>query len=284
MSKKYLVLLFVLSVFIFSCQKEADFNMETGGSTGGGTTSSGLLTKIVMKSGTDSSVQNFLYTSTGKLTRFFSISREAGIPGFEDHRFVRNSQGIVDKSIYKNSDIASAGVDSIVMNVHYDAAKSRYKSWALQYDASGTIIRDSSEFQYDATGKIIGQAIYEDDGSGTYVLTNRLDYTYSGINVVSAKLSSVSGSTTSEDFTLNYQFDTKSAPLILGNECFLLFNNLFAYYYSGNNIVKITATYPSDPPEITSLSYTYNLLNKPITQTSVSASSSRTTLATYYYQ
>lgn len=284
MRTKYIVLFFVLSVLFFSCQKEVDFSMESGGTSGGGTTGSGLLTKIVLKAGTDSTVQNFYYNIAGKFMRTSSISVAAGVTGFEDYRFVRNSQGIIDKSISKSSDMLSSGIDSIITNVHYDAAKSRYKSWALEYNLFGTIIRDSSDFVYDANGKIIAQVVYEDNGTGTYAIANRLDYTYSGNNVLTAKLSSVNGSTTSEDFTINYQFDTKTSPLILGNECFLLFNNLFAFYYSGNNTVKLTTTYPSVPPETTSYNYTYNSLNKPVTQTSVMTPGSPTTLATYYYQ
>lgn len=274
-----LPLLSFTTLFLFSCQKE----IESPTTTNSGNNNNGTrLVKIVEKSGADSSVATFTYNTAGKLIGIATKGIEAG-NAFDDKKIiVRNSQGIIQKVIHKKSALNQYGIDSIISHVYYDAASARYTGWALNYLIFGEIIRDSIVLLYNSAGKVTTALAYEDDRVGTYEQNTRFDYTYSGNNLKSRKLSTLYSGTFSEDFTETEEFDSKISPLILGNEAFVL--DFPVSFYSANNTTKATITYPSDPTDTYIITYSYNSANKPLTALFNLMPGNTSFTYNYYYQ
>ncbi len=257
-----LTLSFLSCIVLFSCQKEKSFSNNNGGSTAGGATGTKLV-KMVFKAGADSSVFAYSYNSSGKLITITVTGKEGGSPLYNKKTFVRNSQGIIQKLVMEDADFIQAGIDSVVYKVRYDVSVSRYTGWTVSLDFGNGIQKDSIVYVYDGTGKIINEMGYGDGGTGTYQPSGKIEYTHSGNNIMTKKLYSYDQGVYSLDFTITDEFDTKTAPLILGIEGIISESNSIAPYYSSNNITKETVTYPNDPAEILTITYTYNSSNKP---------------------
>src|SRR5688500_7761059 len=122
----------VITAFIsFSCKKERSFDPDVTG--GSGNTASGLLERTATKFGTDSIGTFYEYDNQKRLIVYKSGGNFLGSSVETEIRFVRNRQGIIQKSILKTDFFASMGIDSIVRNVYYDASRSRYFSMAAAY-------------------------------------------------------------------------------------------------------------------------------------------------------
>src|SRR6266498_1176682 len=115
--KKLLFAVFAIASFLlFSCQKE----LTPDGFGGGGTSNaSGLLTKLIIKSGSDSNVASFSYSASNKLIGVNTTGIDAGTVIDTRERFVRNSQGIITQIITKDADLATQGIDSVVSYIGY---------------------------------------------------------------------------------------------------------------------------------------------------------------------
>jgi len=268
-----------------SCQKE--LSEQTGGTPsnpGGGNTSTGLLAKTVSKSGSDSTVLTFGYNSAKKLTSLNTTGISAGSAIDLTERFVRNSAGIITQTIMKSPTFAQYGIDSLVTNVHYNTSTARYTSRVTLIDLGIFSVLDSVALSYDASGKVIMEKDYVDDGSGGgYQEQSKTEYTYSGNNLLSVKSSSydVTTSTYDVDYTNTYTYDSKVSPLILGNDAFAID---YTDFFSANNITKIVVDVPSDPTQnqTTTSTFTYNSSNKPATSTAV-ITGGQTFTSTYIY-
>lgn len=249
------------ALFIVSCQKE--ISMETGGNPGSSgvpASSSALLTKTVSTSGSDSSVTDFIYNTANKLIGMNLTIDTAGISSYTSQAFIRNAQGIIEKIIIKGSALTQYGIDSEVTNIHYDAGLARYTSSATIINVLGYTVKDSSFFIYDASGKIITQESYVDNGTGG-ITKARIDFTYSGSNLASIKIYDYNSGSANLDLTETIEYDSKPSPLILGNEAFAINSPA---WYSSNNIVKVTTNLSTDPQtHVETYSYTYNSVNKP---------------------
>jgi len=265
-------------VFLFSCKKEEDF--ANGGNNSGGTNPTRLV-KMVTKSGSDSSVYNFTYNSSGKITGANLSGAESGQPIDLRISYIRNASGIIQKQILKSNEFASVGIDSIVTIVNYDAGNNRYKNAISVFSVFGFPIRDSIVFQYDASGKMISEIDYTDGGGG-YEPSTKTEYSYSGNNLLSEKFYSYNATSAAFDLdeTDTYEYDAKTNPLQFASDAVVL--NLVPFY-SANNVTKTTVV-ASNPADnyITTETYTYNSSNRPATSTSVTGSETATT--TYYYQ
>jgi hypothetical protein len=239
---------------------------------------------MVTKNGTDSAVHIYSYNSSGKLIDMTTTGIDQGDVLFNEETIVRNSKGIIQKIIFKDEQLIQSGVDSFIINVHYDESLSQYTSRAAIIDYGFEIWRDSVIFSYDPNGKMIAQTNFTDNGTGSYHPGGKADYTYTGNNMATAKLYSNNSGTYEEDFTLTLEYDTKTSPLILGNEAFLIDYQGLGGYYSSNNFTKQTVTYPSDPTETYTSTYTYNSNNLPATSTARVQPGNETYSSTYFYQ
>jgi hypothetical protein len=276
-----LATLSAVTILLFSCEKERDLaNKQNSGTDATGT----RLVKMVTKSGTDSAVHIYSYNSSGELIDMTTTGTDRGDILFNQETIVRNSKGIIQKIIFKDEQLIQSGVDSFLINVHYDENLSQYTSRVATIDYGFGIWRDSVIFSYDANGKMITASNFTDNGTGTYHTGGKLEYTYAGNNMATAKVFSYKSGAYEEDFTLTIEYDTKTSPLILGNEAFVIDYQGIGAYYSSNNFTKQTVTYPSDPTETYTSTYTYNSTNLPATSIAQVQPGSDTYSSTYFYQ
>ncbi|HET9826848.1 MAG TPA: hypothetical protein VFP87_16030 [Chitinophagaceae bacterium] len=272
-----IALLACIVAFLFSCQKEKD---SVGG--GGGGANSSRLTKMVLKSGSDSSVEEFTYNGVGKIIAFKWSGVDSGQPIDFRLSYIRNSSGIIQQQIMKSAELVAIGIDSIVTFVNYDAGNNRYKGAVSNIVFFGFSIRDSIVFQYDGTGRLVSEIDYEDAGAGMMPYT-KTEYSYSGSNLAGEKYydyNDVSG-TFDLSATNIYEYDSKINPLQFVADAPVLNMNPF---YSSNNITKTTYVDATDPTNnyVSTDTYTYDSSNRPAS--SVSVTGTNTTTTTFYYQ
>ena len=270
----------ILSLVLFSCQKEVDETLPNSGGNNGGTTGT-KLTKTIEKLGADSVATVYRYNSSGKIIAVDMVGVDAGQPYDYYLTYVRNNSGIIQKQIIKSSDLVQFGVDSILYLVSYDATNNRYKGAISNLSLFGIPLVDSIVFQYDGSGKLITEIDYSDVGFG-YAPSWKKVYTYNGNNLGTEKYYSFDANTNNYtlDYTSTYEYDTKTNPLQFVADA-PVFN--LDPFYSANNITKLTYV-ESDPTNnfVSTVSYTYNSSNRPLTD--VTTTGSEVTTTSYYYQ
>lgn len=280
-----LPLIAVTTAFLlFSCEKERSFDPD--GNNTGGSTNGELLTRTVTKFGTDSIVAIYDYDAQKRLISYKTFGSVAGSSVEIELKFVRNSQGIIQKSILKTDFFASMGIDSVVRNVHYDASKSRYTSMAAAYFDGSDDVQDSTLFTYNAAGKISSVEYFFDYATGVYSKDGKADYTYDGNgNVIKEKNYFFdAGANAYEAYDESvYEFDSKVNPIFLGNEGFV-FGDIITF--SPNNQIKKTYTDLADPSQngVATSTYTYNSSNKPVSAAQNDQSFPLPFATTYYYK
>src|SRR5688572_197459 len=133
----------IITLFLFSCKKEKSFDPNNPNGGGGGSTDSLLEKTVTQTDGGDSLVITYIYDSQKK---FIGYSAEESYQGDFYHReekFIRNSQGIIQKIVVKSFDLALLGIDSVFYAVHYNTSTSRYTSSVLTYDDGIDFFKDS---------------------------------------------------------------------------------------------------------------------------------------------
>ncbi len=279
---RFLITLSILScILLFSCQKESGFSINNNTSGGGGGTS-GLLVRLVSKSGSDSSILTFGYNSSSKLITF-NIQYDASDPnGIIRERIERNAQGIIQKIIFKSDVYQQAGLDSVIARVGYNSGKYTYK--VTSFDYVFLVAKDSTALIYDGAGKVITEKSFVDNGLGSYQEYRKADYTYTGNNIATVKNYSFDASTSSYSLVETYtydQYDNKISPIYFGIEG-ILFGS--AGFISSNNPTKSSITATGNPTDNYTITYTYNSSNKPLTASSTVQPGNATVSGKYYYQ
>jgi hypothetical protein len=279
MKRFFIILTGLGSLFLFSCQKEVtDTNMNGGG--GGGSVTGTLLVKMVVKSGSDSSVAEFSYNSN-KITSFKLSGVESGQDLDLRISYVRNTSGIIQKQTINSNNFVTIGIDSIVTIVNYDDANNRYKNAVSVFSFFGMPTRDSIVFQYDGAGRLASEIDYTDVGFG-YQPATKTEYSYIVNNLLSEKIYYYDEANSNYDLieTYTYEYDSQINPLQFVSDAPILNLNPF---FSANNIIKTTLA-SIDPADnyVSTETFTYNSSNRPSTSTSITGT--ETTTTTYYYQ
>lgn len=249
----------LLSLGLFSCQKEVEDIFA-----GSGNNASGVLQKVVTKSGADSTVFNFSYNGNNKLVEATTSGIDSGNVIDIREIFIRNGQNIITQIITREANLTANGIDSVITKVNYSGG--RYINRVSAIDLFGFFtFRDSVVLTYNGSGNVITEEDFLDVGTG-YQPNIRTEYTYSGKNISVVKVSAFDDISNSyaEQYSRSLSYDAKTSPLILGNEAFAI----GAYnWFSGNNVVKSVAVSTTDPTqnEIQDVTYTYNAFNKPVT-------------------
>lgn len=284
MRKGLHIIVAVTALLLFSCKKERSFDPDNTGTGGGGSTS-GLLTKSVFHILGDSITAAFSYDAQKRL---FSVHYTGEVDGEEideQLKFVRNAQGIIQKAVLKTPDYVVAGIDSAEYILNYNSTTSRYTSRVMTIDFFGSIIRDSIAFTYNSSGKISQEEQLYDEGNG-YEKLSRVEYTYdAGGNLTKAKVylfDDASGSYIASEQDV-YEYDNKISPFNLGIEAFLMGD---ATLVSKNNIIKDTYTDLEDASnnDVGTTVYLYNAANKPKSSTMIYQAEGIPYLTNYYYQ
>src|SRR6185295_2855120 len=114
----------LVSIILFSCQKEVSFGngSGSGGGTGGGGSTGNTLVKTVAKTGTDSVVTTYSYNASKKLINQTIVGMQQGTDLGNEYRYYRNASGIITSYTQINPNLVVVGIDSVTTIVHYDAA------------------------------------------------------------------------------------------------------------------------------------------------------------------
>jgi len=177
--RKSIAGLAIITLCLYACKKERSFDPDAGGSTGGGTTGT-LLTKAVTQLGVDDSLSVFYGYDNQK--RLISYRYDGVVDGDNftgESKLIRNTQGIVQKVVVKSNDLSGLGIDSMVYAVNYNTGSSRYTSSVLTFNDAGFIVKDSTAYSYNASGKLSQSEEFLDDGvSGGYSKISKTEYSY----------------------------------------------------------------------------------------------------------
>jgi hypothetical protein len=286
---KKLLILPILSIVLFACQKEISFedpNVTPPSGGGGGNTTGTKLVKLVQKSGSDSAVVNLTYNSANKLTSYSEVQVSGGQTADLSVNLIRNSSNIITQAVITSSQLAPLGIPSITTNFNYDAATSKYKYSILSISILGTTYKDSTTFTYDVSNRLTTATTYADDGTGSgYLLDSKEEYTYTGSNVASVKASTFNDQTNvfDVDVTESYEYDAKVNPSQFVSDAVVLrILGTYASFFSANNITKQTTVDATTGTEVITMAYTYNTSNRPTVGTLTAAAGTAT--VTYYYQ
>jgi hypothetical protein len=277
----------IIALCLFSCKKEKSFDPNNPNGGGGGTSDSGLLDRIDTKLGTDSIGILYQYDNQKRFIGYKTGGVVFGNAIEVELKLVRNTQGIIQKIILKNSEFSSMGVDSMVRVVHYDASKLRYSSMAAAYFDGSDDVKDSTAFSYNNAGKLVQAEYFFDDGSGSgYEKEEKVEYTYDANGNVTKEKSYVFDpflNVYEQSSQYEYEYDNKVNPLIAGNEGLVIGD---INIVSTHNITKNTYTDFVDPDlnDASTGTYTYNSINKPITLTQTSAAFPIPVVSKYYYK
>lgn len=285
--RKILIALSAVVLVMSACQKEGSFEETSGtpgsgGGTGGGTTPTGLLARSVYVAGADSIMVDYGYDASKRLVTF-NYTTTGG--GNQFKRVVRNSAGIMTRYVVKSEELLSLGIDSIITNVNYDAAKSQYTYSISSVNVSGMTYVDSTHFTYDGSGNLTAKTAFARGGLTPYQPYQKSEYTYASGNVTSEKFYSANASRGWDlEGTYNYTYDNKVNPVKLGAEAMIALDD--ASYFSNNNATVLSYVDGSDPSYNYTLTstFTYNSANKPSGGTAVETPGSASYTLRYYYQ
>jgi YD repeat-containing protein len=277
------LILSALALFLFSCQKEIEFDFGNGGSGVG--PRDGVLIKAVSKTDADSIVVNYTYDGSKRLLSEKITGNSQGIDVGSDLRIIRNSAGIITGLVQKANALQQSGIDSVITKVYYNQGASRYSAKVFEISLFGFTVKDSSVLVYDGTSKIIREDMYQSDPlTGSYVLTLKSEYTFSANgNLESIKQYDLSSGTSNHVSTITYAYDSRVNPLRLNNEALVIGNPVLL---SANNVATgqfedvIT---PANNITITN-TYTYNSFNKPLSGITTQNPGNMVSDNSFYYQ
>src|SRR5689334_2316409 len=117
--KSFLFIVAMVSIILFSCQKEIDWGL------GGNTVADKQLVKINSKTGTDSTLIEYFYDASKRLTREKTTGISAGTDLGNELTITRNSSGIITKTVQKAAALTAAGIDSVVTRYNYNTGTSK---------------------------------------------------------------------------------------------------------------------------------------------------------------
>lgn len=285
--RKLLFAFTVATLAMTACQKEE--SLENGGNNPGGGTKDSLLTRVVYVAGADSVVNEYGYDASSRLisAKFSSTSGSN-----QQTQIYRNASGVITRYTLKGDDLSSLGIDSLVTDVSYDAAKSHYAFSKSVVMVSGLSYEDSTAFSYDANGNMIAKVSYAKAGPSPYVPYAKTEYTYTGSNVVSEKYFTYDATATNPwalELTYNATYDAKVNPLNFGPEGLMAltdFTYASAPFGSANNALQFDFVDNADPTNNFSFTtaYTYNSSDKPSGGTAAVTPGSGSYTLRYYYQ
>lgn len=282
--KKILFLLTVITLTVLSCQKEIDW--------GTGNSADQALYRVKSKTGTTDTTQvDYFFDANKKLVRELTNGIGNGQDLNNDLVIVRNSSGVITKTIQKAATLLAAGIDSVVTIYNYNSATSRYTSSVFTITIAGFGVADSAVYTYNVNAMIAKDEHYL-SVVGLPIplpptLSARNTYTYSadGKNLLSVATDAATnpGDPLSPATAQTFTFDVKKNPLIILNEAILLGRTGL---YSACNPTKAALTNTIDPTQDFTMDYTYkyNSANKPDSSYGTKTPGGDITATKYFYQ
>jgi hypothetical protein len=271
MQKCTLLLLALACILTFSCKKNrgGDDDGSTNNSAPTDTTaiSKNFLSKVVSTTGANVTTNTYLYDEQGRLSWFSNTSTQADY--FEDtSKIIRDADGFIKQIVYRSdssSKYADPKLDSVVFNVFYNAASSKYTHKVLKYKSYGVNFKDSSVYTYDGQNRIIKEDAYYFDykTTKTYIKWAQYDFIYSSNEDMTSRKTvyyNIDDDKTDYPFDITYTYHDKGVNLLnLGNEGIVLGikQNISAKVPS-----KVIGNYLLSPQYNREYTYTYKFNSK----------------------
>jgi hypothetical protein len=255
--KKVLSVLIVALIFT-ACKKDDE-------KTAGG----GLLEKMVLVDGGDSTVGRFTYDGNNRISEYLYISSSGGVIDTFRLNLTRDAAGRIMQVTQKENSRTPA-----IYNITYNGSSSQLKSVVIDYTA------DKDSFSYVYNGNTIVQNSYYKYAGGSYSPTNKQEYTVQNGNIVTVKDFDLLSGATDIEVTNTYdankpaQFRTVEEVLITG------------FFEPGlsNNITKSQTVVPSTPSlnDMITLTYSYASSGQPLSAVVTGTNFGTGTLKYYY--
>ena len=267
-----MIMLAVLSTSLFTACNPDNPDPVNPEPTDTSQISKNLLAKTVFTSGSNVATKIFQYDAQNRLAWYSNTSTEPGY--FEDtSRIVWDAGGHVAQIIYSSDTtklrFPDPKVDSVVYNIFYDAAASKYTYKLTQYTMFTTKYKDSMAYSYDANSHITQANDYYFDfkTTKTYIKWATYDYAYNDQGDLTnwkTTYVNIDNNNTSYPFEKIYTYEDKGVNVLnLGNNAIVIG---IPEYYSGRVPKTMVLTAPLDPQYNESLTYayTYNTLYRPL--------------------
>ena len=290
-SIRALLLCIIPATVFVSCQKSYMPDPVVAGSGGTGSSTGTVLSTYQSKTvgSSESSTSTYEYDGSSRVIKITSVDVDSSNNSITTvYRYVRDVSGkitsVVTNSLAANSP-GSGFPDSVYVNVNYPSGSSAYNFTSYAFSVGSVPVKDSIGYLY--TGSTLTDVYeYQAISTTTFTVSSRIQYIYSNGNIVTEKiyLPATTGGALTLAGTYAFDYDSKTSPLITGNESFLPGQNFG--YACKNNPVKFVATDNSTNSVFATLNYTYqyNSSGLPISGTVVQTPGNKTTTLTLSYR
>lgn len=186
MRKSLTAVLAILTVGLFSCQKEVDDVFNNNGAGNGGGSTSGLLIKTVAMTGSDSLVTLYTYDNQNRLETSTMDGISGGLKTHSYKKFIRDASSRISK-VLQVVDQNGTASDTSVEIVHYPNSAMEFNYTVNTMNMMGLSVIDSSVYTY-SSGKMTSMTSYLSSvllGS-TPLMTTKTDFNYDASANISA--------------------------------------------------------------------------------------------------
>ncbi len=287
------LLLFIVPATVFiSCQKSYMPDPVVTGSTGGTGSSSGTVLSTYQSKtvgSSEGSTSTYEYDGSSRVIKITSVDVDSSNNSTTTvYRYVRDASGKITSVVTNYFAATSPGSgfpDSVYVNVNYPSGSSAYNFTSYAFSVGSVPVKDSISYIY--TGGIITDVYeYQAISATTFSAASHVQYVYSNGNIVTEKIytpASTGGALTLAGmYALDY--DSKTSPLITGNESFLPGQNVG--YGCKNNLAKFVLTDYTTNSVLATVNYTYqyNSSGLPVSGTAVQTPGNKTVTLTLAYK
>lgn len=169
--------LIVLSVGLFSCQKEVDDIFSNNGNTGGNGNTSGLLVKVIAVTGTDTLTTLYTYDSQKRMETNTMDGLSNGIQMHSYKKYIRDASSriyMIQQVIEENGIVS----DTTLETVHYPGTGMEFDYTINTISMMGFSVIDSTRYTY-ASGRMTNMTSYLSSPLlGSVLMTTKTDFSY----------------------------------------------------------------------------------------------------------
>lgn len=237
--KKLLTALSVVSVFLFSCQKEISFDNVQPGTNPSGGVNGDLLVKAheISLATNDTNTITFQWDNSKRLLQYYSFGKVNGFRTYINHRISRASDGKITR-IISRTEIDGALSDSSLYTVHYVPGSTKMAYTTGEHVGSFAGVFDSTTYSYNAAGMIASKETYSDFLGGWEAISKE-EYSYDANGNLTKIISFIS------DFNggwlqggiSSYTYGSRKTTASLGEESYIVIS---ASAVSKNNMTGLT--------------------------------------------
>lgn len=274
-----------------SCEKEyAPPGVTAGPGTPTNPGNNPLLLKVefTTQNSKESSVIDYAYNAQKRLIKISKAEvDDNGKKTTIVYRYIRDAVGKITSIITNDPELNTVGgmaSDSLVIKVNYPAGSFNFDHTTFSFKFGNTQYTDSSIFVY-APGTNRITEIFQSFNSIPLTLFTKSRFVYTNNNITQRKYLTIFNGVEVPTLTMDLAYDTRFAPLSVGNEGFL--PGMDIDNVSVNNFKKLTITEHNNGTTILGVAnydIVYNSFNLPSSTTVIVEGSNQVSKVKYTYQ